>query len=398
MSEPVTHRPYRIPRHEKLSLARGLMEEFANATGILEESVEPRRYLWTDAFAVCNFVTLYRITEQNRFLETALRLITQVHETLGRHRADDIRRGWISGLNEHQGRRHPTRGGLRIGKTLKERHPTEPFDEHLEWSRDGQYFHYLTKWAHALVVVGNETGDETFLVQADELMRGVLPHFLYVPRGSMHRRIYWKMSIDLTRPLIPSMGHLDPLDGLVLLHELHWVQSQKRDRLQDECEHLSEICGRSQWRTTDMLSLGSLMIEAYRMGQLLLRGEDIELALVYDVINGAYEGLVELEEVDWTTPPELRLAFRELGLVIGLKAIGRFSELMLRDSGLRDILGKKLVAFERFLPLIGVLESYWSAPEKRMNGTWTEHADINEVMLATALLPHAFLELDSDES
>lgn len=398
MSEPSTHRPYRIPRDEKLSLARGLMEGFADATSIFQSPAGSRRYLWTDAFAVCNFITLYRITEHNRFLETALRLVAQVHETLGRHRVDDARHGWISGLSERQGRKHPTRGGLRIGKTLKERHPTEPFDEHLEWSRDGQYFHYLTKWAHALVVVGNETGDETFLQQAEELMGGVLPHFLYAPGTSTQRRIYWKMSIDLTRPLIPSMGHLDPLDGLVLLHELHWMQSQKQDTFQDERDYLAEVCGQSQWRTTDMLSLGSLMIEAYRMGQLLIRDEDIELALVYDVINGAYEGLVELADVDWNTPPELRLAFRELGLVIGLKAIGRFSELMLRDSGLRDILGKKLVAFERFLPLIGVLESYWSAPEKRMNGTWTKHADINEVMLATALLPHAFLELEYDES
>lgn len=398
MSELSRYRLSPIPLDEKLSLARGLMEEFTVATGILGDTRDSRRYLWTDAFAVCNFITLYRITEEAQSRETALRLVWQVHETLGRHRADDTRRGWISGLDEDQGRKHPTRGGLRIGKTLQERYPTEPFDEHLEWSRDGQYFHYLTKWAHALIVVGNETRDESFLAQANELMRGVLPHFLYVPRASTHSRIYWKMSIDLARPLVPSMGHLDPLDGLVLLHELHWAQLQKEDSFYDELGHLSEICQRSHWQTSDMLGLGSLMIEAYRMGQLFQRGEDIELVLVSDVINGAYEGLLELEGIDWSTPAELRLAFRELGLVIGLKAMGRFSELILRESRLGDVLGTKLMAFERFLPLIDILESYWCAPEKQTSGTWTEHADINQVMLATALLPDAFLELASVES
>jgi hypothetical protein len=34
---------------------------------------------------------------------------------------------------------------LRIGKQLAERRPGERFDERLEWERDGQYFHYLTR-------------------------------------------------------------------------------------------------------------------------------------------------------------------------------------------------------------------------------------------------------------
>jgi len=31
------------------------------------------------------------------------------------------------------------------GKALNERGADEPVDEHLEWNRDGQYFHYLTR-------------------------------------------------------------------------------------------------------------------------------------------------------------------------------------------------------------------------------------------------------------
>ena len=77
-----------------------------------------------------------------------------MHHVLGRHRDDDPRRGWISGLSEEEGERHPTRGGLRIGKPLNEREPDEPADSQLEWEQDGQYFHYLTKWMHALYRMG----------------------------------------------------------------------------------------------------------------------------------------------------------------------------------------------------------------------------------------------------
>ncbi|MCF8126715.1 MAG: hypothetical protein K9J51_10890 [Desulfotignum sp.] len=59
------------------------------------------------------------------------------------NREDDPRTGGISGLDEKKGKQHPTRGGLRIGKPLNERRSDEPFDQNLEWDRDGQYYHYL---------------------------------------------------------------------------------------------------------------------------------------------------------------------------------------------------------------------------------------------------------------
>jgi hypothetical protein len=398
MGELSNYASYRIPMNESLSLARGFMEEFVESSGLLRDARHCRRYLWTDAFAVFNFISLFRHTEEEKYLERAIQLVAQVHNVLGHHRYDDVRKGWISGLSEAEGRRHPTAGGLRIGKRLMERHVTEPFDELLEWNRDGQYFHYLTKWAHALVIIAQETDDARYLIQAHDLMKKVLSCFLYVPTTSRRSRIYWKMSIDLTRPLVSSMGHLDPLDGLVMLYELNRAYSPRDDSFRDELITLSEICSNSHWRAMDMLSIGSLMIEAYRMGQLIARGEDLDISLLYDVIHGAYEGLSDLDGVDWDIAPELRLAFRELGLVIGLKAIGRFSEVVLREKGLRDVLARPLVAFERFLPLIGVIEHFWSAPENRINNTWMEHADINGVMMATALIPDAFLELDYHES
>jgi hypothetical protein len=47
---------------------------------------------------------------------------------------------WISGLGDDEGTAHPTLGGLRIAKKLRERLPEEPYDDRLEWDRDGQYF------------------------------------------------------------------------------------------------------------------------------------------------------------------------------------------------------------------------------------------------------------------
>ena len=54
---------------------QSIMLEFAAATGLSELSHEPRRYLWTDAFAVCNYLQLYRQTGEQRFLQFALKLV-----------------------------------------------------------------------------------------------------------------------------------------------------------------------------------------------------------------------------------------------------------------------------------------------------------------------------------
>ncbi|MCX8205588.1 MAG: hypothetical protein N3H31_08070, partial [Candidatus Nezhaarchaeota archaeon] len=156
-----------------IDVAEKLMLEFAHDTG-LSSSLKPRRYLWTDAFAVCNFLELWRRRSNAKYLELALKLVDQVHYVLGRHREDDVREGWISGLSDEEGLKHPTIGGLRIGKPLPERKPDEPYDEELEWERDGQYYHYLTKWMRALDRVYRATGNETYMIWAIELAKTCL--------------------------------------------------------------------------------------------------------------------------------------------------------------------------------------------------------------------------------
>jgi hypothetical protein len=195
-----------------------IMESFAELTGLAAARPSPKRYLWTDAYGVCNLLGLYRETGDVGYRDQALRLVDEVHHVLGRHRKGDARQGWISGLDDKGGEAHPTAGGLRIGKKLGERGPDEPLDEKREWDRDGQYFHYLTKWMHALNLVSRATGDFTYNRWAMELAKAAHRGFVYTVPGTEARRMFWKMSTDLSYPLVASMGHHDPLDGLLHLH------------------------------------------------------------------------------------------------------------------------------------------------------------------------------------
>ena len=88
--------------------AAELMMRFADRTGVTSKR-PPRRYLWTDAFAVCNFLGLSSVTVEGRYTEVALQLVEHVHRVIARHRADDARSGWISGLGPREGEAHRTR-------------------------------------------------------------------------------------------------------------------------------------------------------------------------------------------------------------------------------------------------------------------------------------------------
>jgi len=334
--------------------ARELMQRFAERTGLTSDRA-PERYLWTDAFAVCNFLGLGE-------RELALRLVNQVHHTLGRHRSDDARHGWISGLDEQRGEAHPTCGGLRIGKRLPERGQREPFDERLEWDRDGQYFHYLTKWMHALDQVSRDTRRPMYRQWAREL--AATAHRAFTDRAARH--MHWKMSIDLSRPLVPSMGEHDPLDGYVTCVQLGDLASQTKD--------FAALVG-PDLATTDPLGLGGLLTDAWRVEQLVRGGVLPGGTMLRDrLLSAAAVGLAEyVHRGDLRAPATHRLAFRELGLSIGLAAGAAM------DDRLAD-----------FAPLRDDIETFWLRPEHRQTAAWLDHANINDVMLATSLAPEGY--------
>jgi hypothetical protein len=52
-----------------------------------------------------------------------------------------------------------------------------------------------------------------------------------------------------------------------------------------------------------------------------------------------------------------------------------------------------LAELAQYRPLRDEIELFWLIPEHRQTSTWGEHADINDVMLATSLAPDGFLVL-----
>jgi len=45
-----------MKQEANISIGKGIMTEFSDSTGLSTVEKSPRRYLWTDAFAVCNFL------------------------------------------------------------------------------------------------------------------------------------------------------------------------------------------------------------------------------------------------------------------------------------------------------------------------------------------------------
>jgi hypothetical protein len=382
------------------STIRVLMAEFAARSGLDPAAKSPRRYLWTDAFAVCNFLELYRRTNDEKFRDLALRLVDQVHTILGRHRDDDPRTGWISGLDEEEGWRHPTIGGLRIGKELNERGPGEPFDERLEWERDGQYYHYLTKWMHALNRVSRVTGEAACNVWALELAKTAHSRFTSLPPRGGRKRMAWKMSIDLSRPLVPSMGQHDPLDGLVTFSQLQATARREfagtaAPRLDAEILDLAGICIGRSLATDDPLGIGGLLFDACRMAQLRCLEAFEPAGLLADVLEAARLGLESFAVRNpLRLPAEYRLAFRELGLAIGLQGVEKMRKLVGQHPGAFAPSVPPLVeALERYAPLGETIEGFWTVGRNRDGASWNEHREINSVMLATSLAPEGFLTI-----
>ncbi|HUI39323.1 MAG TPA: hypothetical protein VLY86_00170 [Methanothrix sp.] len=391
-----------MTRTPNIALVQEIMLDYARLTGLAQADEAPRRYLWTDAFAVCNYLELLRQTQDESYLDLTLRLVDQVHHTLGRHRDDDTRNGWISGLDSEEGERHPTQGGLRIGKKLNERKADEPPDERLEWDQDGQYYHYLTKWMHALNRVSRATRDPKYLGWAMELAKASHVRFTYIPRAGGRKRMYWKMSIDLRYPLVYSMGQHDPLDGLVTYSELQAAATTdfKNSSLPDlkrEIAEMADICrGMSALATSDPLGIGGLLFDAFRIAQLIGKGGFAYDRLLETVVYSALLGIESFARGrTLELPAEYRLAFRELGLSIGLAAVEDLQGLIEETTSLsgENRLLRLVEDLLRYLPLEEQIERFWADGENRKAATWIEHREINMVMLATSLAPGEFLTI-----
>lgn len=385
--------------NSNIELVKEIMMEFGSLTGLEPVNTHPKRYLWTDAFAVCNYLELFKQTNDKTYLNLALRLVDQVHHILGRHRDDDPRNGWISGLDEEKGELHPTKGGLRIGKKMNERKPHEIPNERLEWDQDGQYYHYLTKWMHALSNVSQVANDPKYTQWAVELVKTVHEKFTYMPSSGRQKRMYWKMSIDLSYPLVTSMGQHDPLDGFITYNELQKT-ADKLELLPEfdlsrEIVDMRKICQDKSWTTNDPLGIGGLLSDALKVAQLIIISDYKYTKLLETVLSSALFGMEYFEvENSLKFPAKYRLAFRELGLSIGLKGVNKLSNEIHENKNLfngNNSLKLQIEALTKYVHIGESIEKFWRNGKNRETESWREHQEINMVMLATSIIPEGFL-------
>jgi hypothetical protein len=362
---------------------------------------QPDRYLWTDAFAICNFLALFQRTGDQQYRHYAKELIDQVHRVLGRYRDDDVRSGWISGFDEDAGHYHPTAGGLRIGKPLKERNANEVLDDRLEWDRDGQYFHYLTKWIHALCQAAFVTGEPNYSRWAVELGNAAFKGFLRRSGSGEVVGFYWKMSTDLSRPLVPATGLHDTLDGFLTFREaLHATANSPIDaettNLSSAVESLSVLCRNRDFTTEDPLGIGGLLFDALRLCQLIGRNEHGDVHLLEQVLTACANGLARVLASRYLDHPmSHRLAFRELGMAIGLKALPLIANAINDHSfgssiALRETI-QTLLPYEALGK--NIIDVWLPHSAQAQDRLWQAHQNINDVMLATALAPAVFLSV-----
>ncbi|MCK4379147.1 MAG: hypothetical protein KAW01_07375, partial [Deltaproteobacteria bacterium] len=162
---------------------------------------------------------------------------------------------------------------------------------------------------------------------AVELAKTAHARFTYTISVHQQKSMYWKMSIDLSRPLVTSMGQHDALDGLITYHQLAATAANDPARstqldLKAEIVDAMSMCKSINWVTDDPLGMGGLLTDACTLTQLIIKSNLSLHDLLSEILSAAKNGLESFVLTDTLRyPPDYRLAFRELGLSIGLQAI-----------------------------------------------------------------------------
>lgn len=265
------------------------------------------RYLWTDAFGVLNFLTLYKETSNPHYLDLSKSLIHTVHDTLGRTRDGRSR---LPNATDSE----PLKGGLRIGK-----------DDATGPDGDGQYHHYLTLWMFALNRLAKASGEKRWNDLAIQLAKAVHPAFVY-DGESARPRMYWKVSVDLSHPLVRSEGNLDPIDGFVVFRLLQGGDGEESKVLEREIGEYKKIVDR-KWKgygSDDPLDLGMTMWTTHFFG----KGSDDETEeWSRHLLNAAKSDTERLFDAGYFDRGlRRRLAFREFGTCLGMRCAGEGTE------------------------------------------------------------------------
>ncbi len=232
------------------------------------------RYLWTDAFGVVLFVSLYRGLGDRRWLAQAELLVADVEQVLGRRR------------------------GIRIGEAA---------------DRDGQYFHYLAMWLFALARLGDVKSE--YRARGIALARDIHRAFVIPGRG-----VLWKMKEDLSGPYPGyGFGSMDAYDGYVSYRALD------EEALAPEIAEMRALMERD-WRTLSIdqdLGLGMMLWLAHWFPQEpWARAQTTRAAQTLETM--------------WVDPPgyvcrapwlrDTKFAFTNYGVSLGLQAAALWPE------------------------------------------------------------------------
>jgi hypothetical protein len=184
------------------------------------------------------------------------------------------------------------------------------------------------------------------------------------------------------------MGQLDPLDGYVSCLEVEAAAAPlggtAGPSLASRAADFLQMIDLQALSTADPLGLGGLLMDASLLDGLAREGAEVEAALVDRLLSAAATGVeAYVRRGGPGEPAGHRLAFREVGLAIGLQAAARMAagEPSLgahrRRALLQALAGHRHLAED--------ILSFWLEGEgaRRSPG---EHQDIDAVMLAAALI------------
>ena len=167
--------------------------------------------------------------------------------------------------------------------------------------------------------------------------------------------------------------------------------------LTEEIEDLLAMCAGGSWATEDSLGIGSLLTDAYKLVQLIDIHQLHETARLESLLRDielSLQAFVAHSQLN--LPAEYRLAFRELGLAIGLHTISRMQKRIAQHPehfSNANQLTPLLTNLSRFHRIHEFIENFWLEPDHQSVKPWLEHVDINNVMLVTSLAPDGYLQL-----
>jgi hypothetical protein len=132
-----------------------------------------------------------------------------------------------------------------------------------------------------------------------------------------------------------------------------------------------------------------MLVDAYRLEQLHDQSFDVDSKLTETLLSACLTGLEHCVKTKaLQEPAPYRLAFRELGLSIGLHAAAKMKH---HSSAVATT---TLSRVQEYAQLATDIESFWMNSQNQATRGWKDHLNINEVMLATSLCPDGFLTED----